>query len=413
MLSKRNLIAASSAFILAWFVAESSSAETKGPVTDPNGVVEIADGAPIQIGSFLSLTGADAALGIDARRGIEIAMDAIASSYKGHPIEVSFEDETCSPEGGQTAAARLASNPELLAVVGPSCSGAARAGVPILWQQKMPVVAPGPTSPTLTDPARGESFDGFVRVSFNDDGTGSFAAEYTRKLGIKKVATVHDGSVYGQSLVKAFQDKFTSLGGEVVASEAIASNDTDMRPVLTRIGTKSPELIFAPLYVAAGGYFVRQVSEIPSLAKVALLATDPIMAPAFMSAAGKSATVVQMIGIDFWPETLGPAYGKFVATYKQKYGEAPIAGFHAYGYDAFGLLMAAIDKVAVEQDGALYIGKKALNDAIHATKDYQGLTGNLTCSALGDCASPIYAVWQFTSDDPSAYALGTNPKRVD
>ncbi|TIW15301.1 MAG: branched-chain amino acid ABC transporter substrate-binding protein, partial [Mesorhizobium sp.] len=50
---------------LALLTALPARAETKGPVTDDNGVVEIPEGEPLMIGSFLALTGADAALGID------------------------------------------------------------------------------------------------------------------------------------------------------------------------------------------------------------------------------------------------------------------------------------------------------------------------------------------------------------
>jgi branched-chain amino acid transport system substrate-binding protein len=40
------------------------AAETKGPVTDEIGVVEIPDGAPIVIGGYWTLTGPDTALGL-------------------------------------------------------------------------------------------------------------------------------------------------------------------------------------------------------------------------------------------------------------------------------------------------------------------------------------------------------------
>ena len=414
MVSHASLKSVAAALAATIVAALPAGAETKGPVTDEAGVVVVAAGEPLQLGSFLSLTGADAALGIDARRGIEIALDKIRSNYKGHPIEIVYEDETCSPEGGQTAATRLASNPELVAVLGPSCSGAGRAGVPILWQHKTPVVGVGPTSPTLTDPARGPNFDGFVRVSYNDNATGKFAAEYaSRTLGAKTAATLHDGSVYGEQVVRTFEAAFKAAGGEIVAAEAIGATDTDLRPVLTRIGTKKPGLLFAPLYVSTGAYLVRQKSEVAGLKDTALLATDPILAPAFLTAAGKAAVGVEVVGIDFRPDTLGPAYLSFVEAYKAKFGEPPISSFHAYGYDALGLLLAAVDKVAVEKDGTLYVGKKALNDALHATAGYSGLTGKLSCSKLGDCASPVYAVWRFTSEQPESYALGTNPKRVD
>ena len=48
-------------------------AVTVGPVTDEVGVAKIPKGAPIQIGGYWVLSGADAALGTDQKRGAEFA----------------------------------------------------------------------------------------------------------------------------------------------------------------------------------------------------------------------------------------------------------------------------------------------------------------------------------------------------
>ena len=54
-------------------IAHAASAATVGPVTDPMGVIRIPKGAPIQIGAYWVLSGADTALGLDEKRGVEIA----------------------------------------------------------------------------------------------------------------------------------------------------------------------------------------------------------------------------------------------------------------------------------------------------------------------------------------------------
>ena len=54
----------------------------------------------------------------------------------------------------------------------------------------------------------------------------------------------------------------------------------------------------------------------------------------------------------------------------------PISIFHAHAYDAFNMVKAAIEKVAIQQsDGTLLIPRQALRDAMYATADFQGLTG--------------------------------------
>lgn len=70
--------------------------------------------------------------------------------------------------------------------------------------------------------------------------------------------------------------------------------------------------------------------------------------------------------------------------------------FHAHAYDAFMLIRAAIENVAlVDPDGTIQIGRQALRDAMYSTVNFAGLTGNLTCSATGDCADPHIAVYRY------------------
>ena len=84
------------------------AAETKGPVTDEIGVVEIPEGAPIVIGGYWTLSGPDTALGLDQKRCVEVAFDEIGNELVGHPIQFIVEDSQCNAEGGQVAATKLA-----------------------------------------------------------------------------------------------------------------------------------------------------------------------------------------------------------------------------------------------------------------------------------------------------------------
>jgi branched-chain amino acid transport system substrate-binding protein len=52
-------------------------------------------------------------------------------------------------------------------------------------------------------------------------------------------------------------------------------------------------------------------------------------------------------------------------------------------------------EVAVQDEMAAHIPRQALRDALYATKDYPGLTGNLTCTPTGDCADPKIAVYEY------------------
>lgn len=387
-------------------------AETLGPVTDAIGVVKIAKRQQILIGGYSSQSGGDTNQGIDELRGSSLAIADAGGEVLGFPVKLLSEDAQCTAEGGQTAATKLAGNRQLLAVLGPSCSSGARVGAPILWNVGIPSVAFGATAPVLTAADRPADFQGFLRVIPNDLKSAEFAVGYAlNTLHAKTAATIHDGSPYTEQLVRAFEAGFTAKGGKIAASEAIAPTDTDLRPVLTRIATNAPDIIFTPVFTSSIGFLLRQRGEVPALKDTVILGGEGVFSANVIEAAGADIVGFRIVG----PSTdqFSDRFPAFVEGFKEEYGEAPIGGFSAYGYDAALLTLAAIKAVGqTDGDGNLYVGRKALHDAMLATKDLPGLTGSLSCGPTGDCGAATYAVWQFTGDDPSSFAPGTNPKRI-
>jgi len=366
---------------------------------DPIGVVKIKKGDPIHIANWMVVSGPNASLGTDTKRGVEIAVDDVGGKILGHPIKITTQDTLCNPEGGQAAATKIASDPTVVAAVGSNCSSEARPGAPILWKAGIATVSPSNTAPYLTDPKRGPDYNGYLRTAHNDKVQGAVAAEFAwKKLGVKKAATIHDGSVYAEQLQAVFAESFKKLGGTITAQEAVGPGDTDMRPVLTKIATGKPEFIYYPIFIAEGGHITRQVKEVAGLEKVYLMGADGIFSPDFYKAAGDTAIGMFHSSPDF--SAFAAGYKDFLAKHQKKYGEKPLAPFHAHGYDAAMIIFNAIKKVAkTAPDGTLCIGRKALRDALYATKNYKGLTGNLTCNEFGDCADPRIAVYITTADN--------------
>ncbi len=74
------------------------------------------------------------------------------------------------------------------------------------------------------------------------------------------------------------------------------------------------------------------------------------------------------------------------------------------------MIFAAIEKVAKKApDGTLHIGRKALRDALYATKNMKGLTGNVTCGPTGDCADPRIAVYKTTDENVKKLQIPEKP----
>ena len=390
-----------------------ASAETKGPVTDELGVVEIPAGAPLTIGGYWVISGADTALGLDSKRGAEIAIDDLGGKIKGHDIQLVVEDDGCNAEGGQTAGTKLASIPNIVAVLGGACSSATTAAAPILWKQGILNICTACTAPALTAADRKPDYFGFMRTIYSDSEQGKNDAKWFREeLKCDTLATIHDGSPYAQGLAEVAAKSFEALGGKVVAAEAVTPTDVDMKPVLTSIGTKKPCVLYFPIFVAAAAQIIRQAPEIADLKDTNIIGGSAIQAPGLLEAAGDAAKGLRITNVDISPEVLGKKYPEFVEKYRAKYGEDPIQSFHAQAYDAMAVLAAAIEKVAVEDGGNLYIGRKALRDAAFATSGFEGLSGPQTCDEHGQCGAFNFAVYQFTDGDPSTFKTGVNPIKI-
>ena len=69
------------------------------------------------------------------------------------------------------------------------------------------------------------------------------------------------------------------------------------------------------------------------------------------------------------------------------------APFHAHAYDAVNVFLNAIEKVGVtDAEGNVYIGRKALNEAVRGTEGMQGLSGIISCNDKGDCGTGTVAI---------------------
>jgi branched-chain amino acid transport system substrate-binding protein len=384
--------------------------------TDALGCVTIGPDEPVHVAYWGVLSGADGTLGEDSKRGVEIAIDDMGVKFHDHDILLTTEDALCTPEGGATAASKLAADTSIVALIGSSCSDETVGGVAAITNAGLTTISPSNTRPALSDPNRGPDYAGYLRTAHSDAFQGKAVADFAYNvLGARKAATIHDGSAYAEALQQVFADNFTSLGGEIVAQEAVAKDATDMRPVLTSIAAVGPEFLYYPVFVAAGGYITSQVREIAGLEDVKLAGSDGIFTPDFVKGAGPNVEGMYLSSPDFsaFPE----GYASFVEKHDAKYGGAPLSIFHAHAYDATGIVFAALEKVAVIQDdGTIYVPRKALRDAIYATKDYKGITGSLSCSASGDCGAPVIAVYEVVNSDPASWmpqdATNPNPKKI-
>jgi branched-chain amino acid transport system substrate-binding protein len=357
---------------------------------DEFGCVEVAEGDAIRIATALVINGPDSNLGLDSQYGIQVANEE-RPEVAGHEVELDFNDDGCSAEGGTTVAQSLASDTTVAAVIGTSCSSAGVPASEILSGAGIVLLSPSATAPGLTLPDARQPF--FLRTAHNDEIQGAAMADFAYNvLGVTTAATIHDGGPYTEQLQQVFADAFTEFGGEITGTEAVDPEATDVSGQLTSLAAGEPEFLFFPIFTQAGGQVARQAGETEGLEDTILAGADGLLSPAFIEAAG--AENVEGMYLSGPQADFGDRYqNEFLPAYSDVSGEEqPISAFHAHAYDAYNIIADAIEAVGIDEDGTYYIPRTALKDEIAGLSDYDGLTGMLTCNENGDCANSTITV---------------------
>jgi branched-chain amino acid transport system substrate-binding protein len=367
--------------------AEGSSAQgqTAAPV----------DANTILLGEVGSLTGAQATFGISTRNGIELALNQANANggVKGKKLAVRVYDDQGKPEEAANAVTRLITQDKVRIILGEVASTNSLAMAPKAQEAKVPMITPSSTNPKVT-----EVGDYISRVCFIDPFQGAVMAKFAREnLKFNKVAVLKDQkSDYSLGLTEVFTKTFTQAGGTVVASEAYSQGDTDFRAQLTAIRKAQPEGIYVPGYYTDVGLIARQARELGI--KVPMMGGDGWDSEKLFELGG-SAVRGSYFSNHYSADDQSPRVQEFLAAYKKAYGGVPDS-LAALGYDA---ALVAIDALNRAKDDS----PEALKAAIAETKNFPGVTGNITLDAKRNAVKP--AVVLKVGDNKHEFVTTINP----
>lgn len=372
--------------------ADQSAAVSSGSApaqcaSDAFGCAKIPAGQTIKIGTGAPMTGGDASFGIDITQGEQVAVDD-TGEVDGFKFELIVEDDSGTAEGGAAVANKMVADPTVVAISGHIYSGATAAAMPIYEKAGVVMLSPSATNPPLTE--MGSKV--FNRIAFTDAAQGKYSAKYLYdKLGIRKLAIMHDGSDYGKGLAEIAKEEFTNLGGEVVSFSAITPKETDYTAPLAAVAATKPEALYYAGYTQESATIANQMKQ-TGLENTIFFGCDGSYGQDFLDRTGAN-------GEDAYAVTLTPPdseeKAKFDVAYEKAYGIQPgsLTPYTWNGYDATAALVAVIKTVAIlGDDGNLYIPRGGLIDAVRTMKDYKGLTGTFTCDEKGECnaSGPIF-----------------------
>ena len=334
--------------------------------------------AGLSIGFFGALTGDAANLGLNEKRGLDLAVDEFNAKNKDCQIKVEAFDSQGDPKVAPNLAKSAIDNKNVVAIVGPAFSGESKAANPAFNEAGMPLITPSATNPTLSE----QGWKVFHRALGNDNSQGPAAATYIKNtVKATSVAVVDDGSEYGKGLADIVK---TQLGATVKASDTVKSGQTDFSGTVTKLkgaNLTEKDAIFYGGYYQEAGLLVKQLRD--AGVKAIFVGGDGVKDDGFVKAAGAAAEGA-ILTCPCSPISAIKDGAAFAAKFKAKFPTGdPEGTYSAETYDAANFILDAIAKGNVT--------RATINTYI-STKSWEGLTKTLKFDAKGEVSGvTVYA----------------------
>ena len=349
-----------------------------------------------KIGVISPLSGDLAALGKGIEHSVDLAIKQAneAKTIPGWKLELAAEDDEAKPDVGKNAATKLASDKDVVGVVGTLNSSVAQSVQPVLASANIVQVSPANTNPSLTQgadfaTAPKRTYPTYFRTCTTDSIQGPFAARYLfEKAGIKEVATVHDKKTYGQGLVDAFSKEYTKLGGKIVAAETINPDDDKYDAVISKIKPSNPKAVYYGGEFPQGGPFSQQMKA--AGLNVPLMGGDGMYSGEYIKLAGATADGDLATSVGAPTDTL-PSAKAFVDSYNKAGYAEPYEAYGAYAFDAANAIIQALKTSLASADSA-EAARQATVDAMKNVS-FDGVTGKVAFDEFGDTTSKVLTVY--------------------
>lgn len=193
----------------------------------------------IKMGVIAGMSGPGTSYGIGIRQGAEMAVREInaAGGIKGRKISLVVVDDASNPAQSVTALQRLA-NEGVDLIVGGWGSSQVLANMEVAERAGIPYIVVGATNPKITTEKNKWTF----RVIFTDSVQAEQIADAAvNRLGMKRIAVIHDANDYGVGNRDIFVASLKKLGMEPVSIVSYQSADKDFTAQLSRIREANPD----------------------------------------------------------------------------------------------------------------------------------------------------------------------------
>lgn len=322
-----------------------------------------------KIGVISYLTGPGAAYGEAITNGFKLAQKEINKEGKVK-IDLVIEDSVGKQEQALSAAQKLMSDDEIVALLGPTLSTEMNVVGPEADLNGIPIM--GTSTTAVGIPQIGEYvFRNSIPESLAIPAAMKKAVE---KYDVKKVALLYgNDDVLTKSGYDTMKEEVEKMGLEVVTTQTFQKGQSDYNAQLTKIKSLKPDLILASALYNEGAVIMDQARKLGIT--IPFVGGNGFNSPEVINIAGKAADGL-IVATPWFAEKEDPKVQGFIKAYEAEYGKQPDQ-FAAQAYDALYIYAEAL-KNAGEAD------RDAFRDALAEIKGFEGILGSFSFDKDGD-----------------------------
>jgi branched-chain amino acid transport system substrate-binding protein len=324
----------------------------------------------LKIGFAGALSGPASFVGIEIKRGAEIAIDEINANggVQGRKIILISRDDEHEPVKTTAQYRELVEREGVVGMLGATNSASMLAVAPIVNDTlKVPVICPATDATAITenDAQKQGRTNYLFRVGMYGSGQANFMVDtMVKRFEHSKIGLLTWTGGWGVTGHTELVRRLRELGLTPVADETFGDADTDMTAQLIKLKKAGSQSILNYGLVRENTFVVKTKKQLND--NTPYVSAWGIAGLAFSKAAGDSAEGVLVSTTVTVDGPLTPERAAFVNTYRARYREEIGAPVYALGaYDAVYLFKAAMERGGVTPD--------QMRDALENIPQFKGL----------------------------------------
>jgi branched-chain amino acid transport system substrate-binding protein len=314
--------------------------------------------APIKVGYLLPLTGVFTKNGKSEEDGWKLGLKVFGGSVDGHPIQVTYDDDTGTPAVSLSDAKQLVTGQHVEVIEGPLVSSAIAAVSPYVLAQGIPEDDLYLASPhqqadyTKYGMGMDSAWDGYQPAT-----VGAQWAYNT--MHWRHITTVGLGISFGWQAVGGFAAEFSALGGKIDKKIWVPSNTVDMSAYVSSI-PKSTQAVWVTLSGQQAANFVNAYASFGLKSKIPLMGLTTLTDQAALPAENASAAVGVYTDSQYCDGNTSSLNQTFANQFYADYGTYP-SYYSEAGYTKAEILVSALKSL-----NGVVTSEKALSNAMRS-----------------------------------------------